>query len=233
MNKGPRIPVIINRFNAYINNMVEYLFKTNPGMAIANWQRLTLTAAEATELSNRRVSWRDALYPKYINPAESTSIIKKDVRGFIAAFRTLANPLLEKMASCGVATNLDAAELNFVVTRDKPSKPTTPIADECITALIPKTGGKMRASSRSSHDSKRASLAAGAKGVQYAYKIGGSAPTNPDDGTVKDFLSGSTHTLSFGVENVGKKIYIYTRWFNPSYPQFAGAWSDLQVGGVS
>jgi len=232
MKKGPRIPVSIAKFNAYISNMIPYLLTTEPGAAVANWVRLTLTATEITELETQKNFWTTTLYPKYINPALSTSIVKADIRTFISKFRNYANPLLKKMASCGFANSTDEAELNFVITPDFPSKPTTPIADECITALIPKTGGVIIARSKSEHDATRASVAKGATGVQYAYKIGGSAPVNPDDGTVKEFFNGSSHTLSFGVENVGKKIYIYTRWYNPRYPQFAGPWNDLQTGGI-
>ena len=233
MAKGPRISSVIAKFFAYINKSTTHLFTTEPGEASANWVRLTLTAGQATEWSDRRIYFRDTLYPKYIDPALSTSIIKKDVKLFIKNFRLFGNPLLKKMASCGFANTKDEAELNFIINPKNRSKPTTSITEACITALIPKTGAKLKTSSRTSHDDKHSSVANGATGVQYAYKIGGSAPADPEDGTVKEFLSGSSHLLSFGVANVGKKLFIYTRWFNPSYPQFAGPWSDMQTGGVS
>jgi len=231
MRRGPRIPVAIDKFVNYVNKTDDYLLAFSGG--VQNYVRLGLTGGQVTDWHSKREFMRTDLFPRYNSEATKTDPVIKEFKNFRKAFRTFANPLLDIMSVNLNANETDESMLNFVIEKDNPSKPTTPIADECITALIPKTGAKMIARSRSEHDSKRSSVAEGATGVQYAYKIGGGAPVNPDDGTVKEFLSGSSHTLSFGVENVGKKIYIYSRWFNPSYPQFAGTWNDLQTGGIA
>lgn len=232
MKETNRVPRTIPAFRDYINDTDDYLLATDPLFGF-NHLRLGITADNATDWHTKRVYFRDTLYPTYSNGNTRTPTVVHQLQNFMKNFPKFANPLLNIMAASPNAIEADETAMNFKIGRESPSRPTDPIAEECITAIIPKTGAKVKTSSRTSHDSKRASVAKGATGVQYAYKIGGSAPVNPEDGTVKEFLSGSSYLLSLGVENVGKKLYFYSRWFNPSYPQFAGPWSDMQTGGVA
>jgi hypothetical protein len=226
-----RVPRTIPEFRDYLNNSDDYLFSLRGGTLV--YVLLGLLVANANEWHIRRVYFRDTLFPLYSNENTRTTTVIHQVQNFMKSFFIFSKPLLNIMAASPNAIEADETALNFKISRKNPSKPTTPINKQCHTLLVPKTGGKMKASSRTSTDATRSSVPEDALGVQYAYKIGGTPPADVDDGTQKEFLSGSMHTLSFGTGNVGKKFYIYSRWFNPTYPQFAGPWSDLQTGGVA
>jgi hypothetical protein len=232
MRNKTRVPTKIDKFIDYLRNADDYLQATEPGATEPNWERLTLSGAEMTEIHTRRL-FMDGIVPKYNDPAEKTIVVERQFAEFRTDFREYFNPLLDKMASCGFANVKDEAELNFVITRKDPTRPEIAIKDDCITLLSPMKGGEMDASSRTEDDTKRPSVPDHATGVQYSIKIGGSPPSDPDDDSMKSvFLSGSSHILKLGAKNTGKKYYIYSRWFNPTYPEFAGPWGDMLTGGI-
>jgi hypothetical protein len=170
ISNSPRV------FNPYINSTDDHLQSIEPGSGLPYWQYLGLSSANATDWHNKRLFWdtpTTGLFSLYGSPATSTSIVKGKVKHFIKDFQTFAGPLLSIIAASANATNEEEKIFHLVlnVNRKKPSHTHTKIADLCITALISEKGGSMKAASRSAHDSKRASLAEGADGVQYAYLI--------------------------------------------------------------
>jgi hypothetical protein len=174
--KGPRISKKAKEFNDIIVNGDNHLQANEPVSGLPYWQLLGLSSANATDWHNKRLVWDTpdtGKYALYSNPATSTSVVKKDVKDFIDQFRIFADPVLDKIAANENATALEEKIFNLILKRDrkKPGKSHTHIADQCITALISEKGGRMKVASRSAHDSKRASLAEGADGVQYAYLI--------------------------------------------------------------
>jgi hypothetical protein len=54
-------------------------------------------------------------------------------------------------------------------------------------------------------------------------------PQHAHDGTQQEFYSGATHEFSFGDENEGKYLCLWTRWFNSKHPELAGDWSEMQT----
>jgi hypothetical protein len=227
MKKGSRISSVIAIFNAYINNMIAYLLTTEPGAIVANWQRLTLTGGEITELATRQTFWHDDLYKKYTDPAKSTSIVKKDVRTFIKNFRIYANPLLKKMASCGFANSKDEAELNFVITPASPTTHTAPIAAQMFFDMTPLKGGNMRLRFREEEDSTRASIPEEANSLEVRWQIGGNMPNSVDDCPNHESFTEALFTKNFGAGNTTKKIFAFARWTDNTNKNRAGSWSIM------
>jgi len=252
--KGSRISNSPRLFDPYISTTDDRLLAIEPGSGLPYWQYLGLSSANATDWHNKRMFW-DApvtgLFAQYSNPDISTGSVKKRVKLFINDFRIFANPLLNLIAASPNASPNDEDIFNLVlnVNRQKPSHPHTHIADQCFTDWLGGKGGNMKAVSRSSHDTKRASLAERADGVQYAWKIMDTKPNaveseeagnetatklkrgpqNPDDGTKQEFFSGATHEFIFGADKEGMYLCIWTRWFHSKHPELAGAWSEMQT----
>jgi hypothetical protein len=225
MTNSTRIPRTISEFNDYIENTDDHLQSTRAGGQV--YDILGISTPQADEWSNRREYWEDTLYPKYRSKDTHTPTVTLEVQNFMKNFREFGNPLLNLMAASFNANEKDAVILNFALGRKAPTKPESPIAEKSFTSLKILGGSEIKAASKTDHDASRASVAEHADGVQYAYVVANDPPANVDDGTVKEFYSGSTHTFNLGVENLGKRFYVYTRWYNSKYPEFAGPWSNL------
>ena len=212
-------------------------------------------STNSSDWANKRAFWRDTLYKKYSDPAQSTSIVKKDVKIFIRDFHTFGNPLLDIAAAHPGADTQDEEELHFKKksSRQKPVHPHTRITDKCFSTWLSEGGGSFKASSRSSHDTKRPSLAEGADSVQYAWKILETKPTgveseeagnetatklkrgpqHPDDGTKQEVFTKATHDFQFGADKEGQFLCVFTRWYNTKHPELAGNWSEMQIVMIS
>lgn len=117
-----RVPLTIPEFNDYINDTDERLQAVNlPGLNKYGID-YGLTVGENAEWRTKRLFWRDTLYPKYINPATSTSVVKQDVKDFMTGFRTFANPLLDKIAVSSIAGNTEEAIFNIDLELDTPTR---------------------------------------------------------------------------------------------------------------
>ena len=174
--KGIRISKSPKVFDTDITTGDDHLLAIEPTSGLPYWQHLGLSSANATDWHNKRVFWDTpltGLHDLYINPVTSTSVVKENVKLFIKNFRTFANPLLNIIAASPNATANEEKIFHLVLTanRKKPTHTHTKIADQCFTTWSGEGAGSKKAASRSLHDSKRASLAEGADGVQYAYVI--------------------------------------------------------------
>ncbi|HEX7414744.1 MAG TPA: hypothetical protein VF411_11940 [Bacteroidia bacterium] len=278
--KEPRISESPKEFNIEIARMddrLQALAPTSPpppGTPINYWAFLGLTNVNASDFHNKRLFWNTpvtGLYAKYSDPTTSTSAVKTQVKLWIAAFRAFANPLLNIIAASPNATSDDETIFNLVlnVNRHHGTHTHTKIADKCVTEWAGEGVGTKKAASKSSADTKRHSLAAGADGVQYAYTIMDenpktiqprtqavintnnaaaaarvvnptlptpvplplplAVPQHPQDGTTKEFFSGSTHQFAFGADKKGKYLYTWSRWYNSKHPEIAGDWNARQV----
>ncbi len=181
--KEPRISLSPKKFNPYLGRTDDRLQAIEPLSGNPYWQQYGLTSANATDWHNKRLFFTAAttgLFAKYSNPATSTSLVKQQVKGWIKAFRTFANPLLNIIAASPNATSDDEAIFNLVlnVNRKKPTHTHTKIEDACHTDWVGHGGGNMKAGSRSTTDTKRHSLPEGADGVQYAWMILDDTPEN-------------------------------------------------------
>lgn len=225
-----RIPVKIADFSGYLTSSDDYLKTvTSPGPPpVTNGTRLGLQASDVTAWTGYRTQW-DTIYAAYNNPNTRTATVTQQVNNLIATFREFAQPLLNLMAASPSVSEYDEQALNFKADRKPPTRPTVPIAEECISSASSLGGGQVKFSSRTDHDTARASLADGADSVQYAYKVGDQAPANPDD-TAKTIIATRANSIQpLGADVSGKKLHYYARWYNTKYPQFAGPWSEMMT----
>ncbi|HEX7415022.1 MAG TPA: hypothetical protein VF411_13340 [Bacteroidia bacterium] len=147
------------------------------------WQQYGLTSANATDWHNKTLFWdtpTTGLHALYNDPTTSTSIVKEKVKVFIKAFRAFGGPLLNIIAASPNAGTDEERIFNLVlnINRHHGTHTHTKIADACITDWSGNGGGNMKAGSKSLHDSKHHSVAAGADGVQYATMIMDDTPEN-------------------------------------------------------
>jgi hypothetical protein len=239
-----RIPQTIPEFNDYINNTDDYLLAGTP----TNRERLGLSISNGTDWHDKRVFWRDTLYPKYIDPLQSTSAVKTQVRDFMADFRTFGNPLLNIMVADPDANSNDEAVFKFVITPAAPSTPTTPITDPVAYETMSLNGGLVEFVCRPAHDSKHPSKHPESDSIQLAYLLqendGPASPNpNPDPGgeipdpdtaaMQKELFTKAVFIKSFGVLSKGKLLICYLRWYNTKHPNLAGPWTGPFVVGIA
>ena len=174
--KGPRIASSPKKFDPYITTSDDRLQATEPTSSNPYWQFLGLSSTNASDWHNKRLFWDTSgtgLFSLYSNPATSTTPVKAKVKQFIKDFRSFANPLLSIIAASPNASADEENIFNLVlnVNRQHPSQTHTKIANQCVTGWKLGNAGTVKAASRSLSDSKCASVANGADGVQYAYLI--------------------------------------------------------------
>ena len=112
------------------------------------------------------------------------------------------------------------------------------ITDECLPAFTQYGGGKMKMACKSTHDQSRAKKAENSDGLQFNYDIVDqpTASETEDKKTVevaaspetcahRVFFSKATNTLELGIENSGRVLAFYVRWFNSKHPDKAGPWN--------
>jgi len=203
------------------------------GSPVTNGTRLGLSAQNLTDWNDKFVYWRDTLYTKYSDPLQSTSAVKDEVRNFMKDFKTFAQPLINLMVASPNAKEADAAVFNFVLNRAKATRRNTPIKELVEFTTQPLGGGDMKFSCRTGHDSSRASKAEGADSVQLAFLIADTVDvfkaTPSDLGMKTEAFTRAQFIFHAGAANVGKRMIVFTRWFNTKHPQLAGPWSAVRM----
>jgi len=234
-----RISETIPGFNTYINNTGTYVAAGTP---TTNGARLGLSPTNITDWENMKTDWI-ALYAKYSDPLQSTAAVKEAVKNFMKDFKTFAQPLLNIMAASPNAVEADEAVFNFKIGRAVPSHSTTPISEVVVFDARPIGGGELKFSCRTAHDDHRASKAEGADSVQLAYMVvvpndnptppppggGDDIPTPNTKGMAKEVFTKSQFTFHAGVDNVGKRMVVFARWWNTKHPELAGPWSPISI----
>ena len=228
MSKTARVPTKIGLFNPYIINTDNFLIAISSGV-IRNYERLGISVTDKDAWGAFRLEWETVLYPAYSNVDTRTKTINNRVANFKKKFKDFANPVLDIIAASPAGTETDESTFNLVLDRNRkdPSRMTSAIEAQCFGTVKNLGGGEVKGGYRTSSDGSRASLAEGADSVQLAVKVGGPAPANPGDGTTLVLSRKSTFIYSAGMDKAGQRIYIYPRWYNTRYPQFAGPWGEV------
>ncbi len=224
-----RIPRGIALFNAYINSTDTFLqAPIEEGSATLNWQRLGLASADATGWHGQLIEW-NKLYAKYSNLDTRTKTVNDLVKAFKTNFQEFGGRILDKIAASDGATAQDENVFNLVLSgnRKRPTHHTTPITDTVVISIVSLGSGMIKADFRTDTDTRRASLAPGADSVQIAMKIGDPAPENPDDNTDIIIVTRASTKTNMGLGIVGKRLYVFARWYNTRQPDLAGQWSTM------
>ncbi len=230
-----RIPRVISEFNNYINNSDDYLQDTRDDRVQENYKDLGLSLLQATAWSDKRTFWRDTLYPKYTNPALSTSIVKKNVEDFIKDFRTFGNPLLDIMAVSPKADTEDETQLRFKKksSYEKPVRHKDPIEEQCYPVIRQLGGDKLKFGCGTATDTKRKSLAPTADGVLVSYTRIDKAeetpvlPADPEDCKKQKAFSTATFVLDTGAGKPGDRLVGFVQWNDSKNPDRTGPESTM------
>ncbi len=240
-----RVPEAIPEFNAYINNTDDYLAAGTP----TNRERLGLSIQNGTDWNTKRVFWRDTLYPKYIDPLQSTSAVKEQVRNFMKEFSEFARPLLNIMVADPDATSDDETVFNFKIERAEPTHSHSPITDSVVYETVSLNGGLVEFTCRPGHDSKHPSKHPDADAIQVAHQLQGGVGNTPgpnpnpeppeglpDPNTqamVKELFTKAVFIVNFGVLSKGKLALVYLRWYNTKRPELSGPWTGPFAIGIA
>jgi len=220
-----RISLRPTDFNTFINNSDDHLLSNRGGTQV--YVLLGLTITNANDWHNKRLFWRDTLYPKYSNADTRTTTVIKNVRDFIKDFRTLANPLLNICAASPNAIQQDATVLNFKIGRKTPTRPTEPISAPMFIKITSKGQGEMRARCRTDEDATRASIPATATSVELRYKVGSPEPQSVNECNSIKVSTRALFNFNVDADESGKKIYLFARWIDNTNEARAGAWGDM------
>lgn len=225
-----RIPRSINDFNSYIINTNAYLLAATP----TNASRLGITVPETTQWTAFVTQWTP-LYAKYSDKKNSrTTSVKDQLLSIIKKCVDLdkANHILDRIASSTAVTIVDMEVFNIKKGVLQKIARTTLVAhiEETVVAGIQPLGGGSVAIKCHSTTGSRPAIYAGADCVQYMYQIDSGIPTLANASAMEKGLSSrASFTLSLGLENSGKNLDIYFRWYNTKHPELAGPWSTHQT----
>jgi len=226
-----RVPQPDDLFNIYLKATAAYLLVTNPGMAVANWNRLGLLNAENDQWQAYWNDW-NTKYQKVVTEVEqsirnSTSIDEKNKAK--ADFTDwVTDPALNKLNRIGASPNVttqDRAVFHIALRDETITTHTAPIAAEMFFSLKPISGGDMRIRCREDEDSSKASIPQEADGLELRWKIGGDAPNSVEDCNEKEIFTEALSTHNFGAGNTAKKIFAYGRWIDTTNKNRSGPWS--------
>jgi hypothetical protein len=214
-----------------MTNTNAYMLAGTP----TNWSRLGWQQAEMTQWTGFNTQWAP-LYAKYSDKKGSrTTAITEQLHLIIKQCIALdkTNHLLDRIAASPNATIIDLETFRIkkgLLQDNSHTQRRAEIAESLVVGLQVLGGGDIAVKCRTSHDSKRSSLADGADCVQYAYQVGGSAPVNVDDaGLRKETSTHAAFTLHLGQANSGKTLYIFFRWYNTKHPALAAHWNAMQT----
>jgi hypothetical protein len=226
-----RIAREIDGFNPYIINTNTYMLAGTP----TNWSRLGWLQAEMTQWTGFVTQWTP-LYAKYSDKKGSrTTAITDQLHLIIKQCIGLdkSNHLLDRIAASPNVTILDLETFHIkkgVLQDNTHTQRHAEVADALVVDLQSVGGGDIAVKCRTSHDSKRSSIADGADCVQYAFQIGGTAPASADiTGLKVETSSHAAFTLHLGSASSGKTLFIFFRWYNTKHPALASHWNAMQT----
>ena len=165
------------------------------------------------------------LYKVYSNPAKVNKIVRQEVESFMVNFRKDFNPLLNLAAASPKATTTDAEIFNFTIGRAKQKRQVVEIKTSIHTLITPIVGGNLILRNRTDTSSKtdRIPLELGANSVQVVYTID-KVLEKLTDAAKMVISTKAKFVIETGVENTGKKLFGYSRWYNTKHPHLSGPW---------
>jgi len=230
MTVAPRIPRGIDDCSQYLVSTNKYLDSGTP----KNAERLGILPEEAVKwsgITNRFLP----LYLLYSDKKNSrTTAVKDQLLSIIDEVTDFdqKNHLLDRIAASPNVTIADMETFNIkkgVLQKTTRSVATTPLINQVAAAIQPIGGGSLNIKCRNL-SGERAAIDEGANCVQYAYKVGDTAPDSADaENLRREISTKAVFVLPLGSASSGKNLYIYFRWYNTKHPDLAGPWSALMT----
>jgi hypothetical protein len=222
-----RIPRNDGEFDAYIKSSTAYLLLN---AAPVNWERLGLIQAEMDEWEQYKNDWIP-LYAKQVDLTQRTPTVTHDKNLLKENFTEFASPLLNRMSFSGNIITADRDNLH-IQARDMVPTERAVIEDEPYVKLSSRPGGRMQIRCRIDEDSDNASMHPDADGVEVKIKIGAAdaaAPASPNDCSLQVLSSKAKFNYEAGVENAGKRMWIFCRYVNITNAANNGPYSDVHT----
>jgi hypothetical protein len=126
--------------------------------------------------------------------------------------------------------SISPADLSALVGKEYDTEPSPgkPITDRPITALRNLGGGDMAFGYKTTHDQTRYSIHPDATEVEYRLSVVEPGDIPPDDFENYAKQASSTRakfTVKLGSKNIGKRLYVVSRWVNKHRPIQEGPWT--------
>jgi len=234
MTVAPRIPRGIDDCSQYLVSTNNYLYLGTP----SNAERLGILPAEVTQWSNLENRFQP-LYRLYIDKKNSrTTAVKDQLLSIIDELTDLDQSchLLDRIAASSNVTIVDMETFNIkkgVLQKTTRTVAITPLTNQVAAAFQPIGGGSVNIKCRNL-SSERASIDEGADCVQYAFRVGGSAPVSADaENLRREVSTRASFVLALGSASSAQNLFIYFRWYNTKHPDLAGPWSIMQTMFIS
>lgn len=227
MAETARIPRSIPAFHNYMMDTDDYQTAGSPA-AYKRWNWTDEESEAWTEFRNKT----KPLFAKYSDKKVGrTTVIKDDLLLIIkdCVKYDREHHLLDRIASSsqGIVTDYSTFHIKRGTPLAKPkgTRRVEPIAEQCVAILTMMGGGFVRVRCRTHHNNKRPAKAKGADSIIAAWRISETAPAHADDGTTKEVSTKATFTIHCGEDSPGKKLHLYTRWYDTKNPNRAGPWT--------
>lgn len=230
MSSKQRISRNPAEFNDFITGTSTYL---KAGEPVTNGVRLGLLPVEIDKWCGFAARWTP-IYSKYNDKLNGyTRGTRNDIYTIMEEVQDFNREvfLLDRIKVSPAATLADLEMFNL-------KRPSGPKASHSAPhSLIKETvevsfklikGGFVNVSCRgTSHP--RPSIIDVADSIQYVYLIGTNPPASPTVPILqKELSTKSKFVINAGIENIGKTLYCYFRWYNTKYPEAAGPWTMLE-----
>ncbi len=228
---GGRIPRTLPKFDKYLRAVVAYLIA---GGTTNNGTRLGLTAAEITQAQGFLTQWftgtpaSPGIYELHSSPVSRTKETRAAVLQLMKSFFAFFQPLLVRMSGSPAITDSDRLILNIASRNSTKTNHQVAITDLVYFDLKSISGGSLKATCRTTRDSKRGARPKEATAVEISYKLGDPAPATAEDPSTKQLISThSSFVMKLGVASAGQHLHAFARWINAKHPELNGPWSTL------
>ena len=228
-----RVPKTLEKFHPFITVAVPYLFKIDAQSNLPQWNLLGLTSAEANKARKYLNKWDNGsaspkgIYQLHSSGTTKTKVTRGKVVQLMKDFSKFFSPLLNRMSTSANLSMDGRTVLHIPLPKTNHTVHTVKIEADMELAML-SSGCNVRFICRVVNSERRPHKPERADSVKIAYHIGEPVPSHADDKTVKEIFTSAVFILPCGMQNQGKRLYAYARWYNTKYPRLAGDWCEMQ-----
>lgn len=214
----------VPRGNGEFNNFHKFIAASSVSNAVA-WGIPIAKANAFKSASDTQANLYKAIANKKKRTSEQVAAHTTGRKGFEKKLRKFVNEYLAGNSNIPDSAKL-AMGLNLR-THTKHSRPA--IEGTPVTFVVGKGGVSLMIVSRVADKEGRASIHKHSDGQEIAYSIGRD-PGNPEKADKRIFRKKAHVLLRLDYADVGKHIYVYTRWVNLRSEAKSSGWSEVAIG---